>query len=72
MSYLGCSRGNCQNIMCDRYSSEYGYICDECFEELNYSGPNTNIEEFMSSNINRNNEQYLYEQYLNGLFIKGH
>ena len=22
------------NRMCDRYSYKYGYICDECFEEL--------------------------------------
>jgi hypothetical protein len=35
--------------MCDRYSSEYGYICSECFEELVQSGPETNIEAFMKS-----------------------
>lgn len=34
MSVLACNRVGCHNIMCDRYSSTFGYICDECFEEL--------------------------------------
>ncbi len=47
MGVLECNRYGCENIMCDRLSYEYGYICYECFEELVLSGPNTNIEEFM-------------------------
>lgn len=34
MSVLTCSRYGCGNIMCDRYSYVYGYICEECFREL--------------------------------------
>ncbi len=34
MGVLACFRKDCQNIMCDRLSSTYGYICNECFEEL--------------------------------------
>jgi len=34
MSVLSCARFGCPNIMCDRLSYEYGYICDECFDEL--------------------------------------
>lgn len=34
MSVLACRRAGCENIMCDRYSTQYGYICEECFEEL--------------------------------------
>lgn len=34
MGVLACDRKNCENIMCDRYSPEHGYICGECFEEL--------------------------------------
>ena len=34
MGVKACSRKGCNNIMCDRYSSTFGYICDECFEEL--------------------------------------
>lgn len=33
MSVLACSRAGCHNIMCDRLSKDYGYICDECFTE---------------------------------------
>ena len=49
MSVLACNRGNCQNIMCDKYSHEYGYICWECFNELVASGPKTDIQDFMNS-----------------------
>lgn len=47
MGVLKCNRKDCDNIGCDRYSSEYGYICGECFEELVSTGPTTDIEEFM-------------------------
>jgi len=43
--------------MCDRYSTEYGYICDECFEELVRRGPEANIEEFMSSGKRPNRKE---------------
>ena len=34
MSVLACDRNGCSNIMCDRHSYEFGYICEECFQEL--------------------------------------
>ena len=34
MGVLECDRKECDNIMCDRYSRDYGYICSDCFEEL--------------------------------------
>jgi hypothetical protein len=40
MSVLMCNRGNCENIMCNRHSRTYGYICEECFEELKRSSLN--------------------------------
>lgn len=49
MGVLNCSRNGCGNIMCDRHSHEYGYICSECFAELISSGPTTDINEFMQS-----------------------
>ena len=49
MSVLNCSRKGCDNIMCNRCSRPYGYICYECFEELVESGPETNITAFMAS-----------------------
>lgn len=33
MGVKACYRKNCENIMCDRYSSEHGYICYECISE---------------------------------------
>ena len=47
MSVLACDRRGCTNIMCDRFSSSYGYICDDCFEQLVKSS--LTIAEFMSS-----------------------
>ena len=49
MGVLACSRNGCENIMCDRYSSEFGYICYECFEELVNLGV-TDISDFMRTN----------------------
>lgn len=57
MSVLECNRYNCQNIMCDRYSHEYGYICNECFLELVDSGIDTDIETFMYSSKKLDYEQ---------------
>jgi hypothetical protein len=49
MSVLACHRNGCDNIMCDRLSQTYGYICNECFDELVGLGPETNINSFMDS-----------------------
>ena len=48
MGVLACSRYRCENIMCDRYSSNHGYICHECYEDLK-AGGSQNIEAFMDS-----------------------
>lgn len=48
MGVLTCNRGDCNNIMCRRYSPKYGYICWECLEELKATQP-ASIEEFMDS-----------------------
>lgn len=34
MGVMECRRNGCTNILCDRYSKEYGYICNDCFNEL--------------------------------------
>ena len=51
MSVLQCNRKDCENIMCDRYSHEFGYICDECFQELLKIKPpgSLSVYEFMNS-----------------------
>lgn len=55
MGVRSCDRNGCKNIMCDRASHEHGYICQECFEELVASGPETNIQKFMQFNKNSKN-----------------
>lgn len=49
MGVMGCFRKNCDNIMCDRYSSKHGYICNECLDELVNTGVETKVGKFMRS-----------------------
>ena len=63
MGVLACNRGDCENIMCLRGNSKYGYICDECFEELCYT--DISIEEFMNS---KKKEKENRREYLNIIF----
>jgi hypothetical protein len=49
MGVLNCNRNGCTNVMCDRISQIHGYICNDCFNELVASGPETNIEIFMNT-----------------------
>ena len=57
MGVLACDRNGCKNIMCDRLSENYGYICHECFDELIKSGFSTDIAIFMSS-LKTNNREF--------------
>jgi hypothetical protein len=34
MGVMACQRKGCPHIMCDKYSRNYGYICNKCYEEL--------------------------------------
>jgi hypothetical protein len=34
MGVMPCSKEGCTTILCDRYSTEFGYICNDCYEEL--------------------------------------
>lgn len=47
MSVLQCNREGCRIILCTRYSSRFGYICDGCFEEL--QAWTKGIREFMET-----------------------
>ena len=50
MGVLACDREGCTNVMCDRMSRAHdAYICDECFDELVDSGPETNVHMFMKT-----------------------
>ena len=49
MGVMTCYRKGCDNIMCNRYSANYGYICDDCFKELVRRGPLVKIDDFMAT-----------------------
>lgn len=48
MGVLACDRAGCGNIMCDRLSDQFGYICDECFDEM-VDAQIRDIEKFMDT-----------------------
>lgn len=35
MGVMSCARKDCDNVMCDDYLDNFGYICYECKEEFN-------------------------------------
>ena len=49
MGVLPCAVYRCQNIMCDRLSDTYGYICWECFDRLLDLGVQVDLEEFFAT-----------------------
>ncbi len=49
MGVLQCDRNGCTENMCGRYSDVYGYICDECYEELINTGIRMEPDRFMES-----------------------
>lgn len=48
MGVLACDRNGCENVMCDRYNPDLGYICNECFDELVHLGF-VDLEAFFNS-----------------------
>ena len=68
MGVLSCDRLGCQNIMCDRLSFKYGYICNECFDELVELGPYANITIFMDS---RKEEKLRYQEKISAEILFG-
>ncbi len=60
MGVMMCNRMGCETILCNRYSDEFGYICYECFEELEESGKRIRI--FMQDRKGATSEyNYNYE-----------
>ena len=54
MGVMSCYRAECESIMCDYYATEFGYICNDCLQELrDYQKQHpemtlTDIKEWMS------------------------
>lgn len=34
MGVMRCNRTNCENVMCDTYVPNVGYVCNECQKEF--------------------------------------
>jgi hypothetical protein len=63
MGVMPCARNGCTNILCDRYNPTYGYICDECFEELIIKG--LPVEDFIASKKGEDDPFHKYDYYHN-------
>lgn len=72
MGVLACDRQGCENIMCDRYHHEYGYICNECFSELLDKGV-CDVGMFMGTPKQRYlSPPFDWNEYLDSVFIDRH
>jgi hypothetical protein len=51
-----CCRKDCENIMCDIYSSEIGYLCYSCYSELKKTNPQSleDVKNFVETSVNIN------------------
>ena len=51
MGVMACNRRNCDNIMCKSYSDDFGYICTDCYKELEHLKPSSvdDIRGFMDT-----------------------
>lgn len=68
MSVMTCYRRDCGSIMCDRYSSKYGYICDGCFVELQAMGIGVNIKAFMATEAPDDRDREAADAYFDAIF----
>ena len=65
-----CDRNGCDNIYCNRYSKVYGYLCYQCFHELEAT-PDVSISNFMKSVAKVQSRDGLWEDYLDDVFKLG-
>ena len=68
MGVMECDRRGCESVMCNRHSHTYGYICNDCFNELVSLGVRVDISEFMDSPASGGNERDFAEAYFNEVF----
>jgi len=62
MSVLPCHRNGCENVMCDRYNEQHGYICYECFNEAEEKNLSPNeMGAFMASEKGGTSNQSPFE-----------
>lgn len=59
MGVLPCSRKNCDNIMCDSYISDVGYVCWECVKEFKEYCEKENLNPTTEGQIKRELEKFM-------------
>lgn len=69
MSVKPCHRKDCKNIMCNRLSAEFGYICDDCFEEL-IDRRLMDIKKFMKESKDDKYIENAHREYMDKIFIE--
>ncbi len=71
MGVKECNRSGCENILCDRLSDRFGYICNECFNELINSTKSCSTDEitnFMKTKKMEENELEFLKKVLENEF----
>ncbi len=68
MGVLACDREGCENIMCDRLSDTFGYLCWECFDELVGLGVQTDIAVFLEGGVTADRNQEAARAYFEKMF----
>lgn len=71
MGFNKCSRYGCKNVMCERRSEKYGYLCNECFDELvNLKLPEiVSVQCFMDSDKRFQQKDVDYYKYYDEEFL---
>lgn len=72
MGVLSCDRRGCSNSMCDWMSWEYGYLCDDCLDDLIRSGPYTDIIHFMDTPKHPEHWRHESEKRYKRIFLNRH
>lgn len=60
MGVMGCSRSNCENIMCDTYVDGIGYVCYDCQKEFEIYLENKEESELSEGEIRQNLKIFIY------------
>lgn len=59
MGVMSCSRKRCENIMCDTYIYDIGYVCNECQGEFKYYLQHKNKTNIPEGEIRRELKEFM-------------
>jgi hypothetical protein len=74
MGVKSCFRAECENIMCDHYNQEHGYICCSCLSEARETlleKGSLDLKEFMSTPKAKPSSVVFDEAGLEKIFTRG-